>query len=407
MIGTPSFVGHWITDPAHRTALANDVNRHLNFFRPSLSAGNGFDILDNSGVPIEGSAQELHWVTRMVHSFALAKSWGADECDDMIDSGMEFLWSKMRDTVHGGYLTAVQGSTVVDGTKLAYGHVFVLLAGASAKQVGHPDADRLIADISQILTERFWDPMAGLFNDEFAQDWSPISDYRGYNANMHGAEALMGAYEATGDQTYLTHAGQIIEFFVHKIAPQYDYALPEHYTPDWVPDFDYQGNPMFRPRGTTPGHSFELARLALQYWDLVGRPDDATLTHARGLVDAALRDAWAEQGGLAYTLKYDGGVLMPDRYWWPVTEAIGALATLIKVDPRPQDEIWYRRVWEAADRLFIDHSRGGWFHEIDASGAPCEKQFIGRPDIYHSLQACIIPQSAALSNIFASFSAKS
>ncbi|HAG26155.1 MAG TPA: mannose-6-phosphate isomerase, partial [Rhodobacter sp.] len=44
----------------------------------------------------------------------------------------------------------------VDGAKMAYGHAFVLLAAASAKVVGHPDADRLLTDISQILQDRFW-----------------------------------------------------------------------------------------------------------------------------------------------------------------------------------------------------------------------------------------------------------
>jgi sulfoquinovose isomerase len=406
-IGDETFSGHWINDAQHRSCLAHDAQHHLDFFRQSLRSDGGFDVLDNSGSIILGSTQDIHWITRMIHSYALAKAWGASDCDTSIDRGMHFLWSNMRDATFGGYFTSVHNGQIVDDTKLAYGHVFVLLAASSAKMIGHPDADRMLDDITGILNDRFWDEQYGLFHDEFGRDWSPISDYRGYNSNMHGIEALLAAFEATGNEIFLNRAGRIVDFFVHNIAPAYNYALPEHYTPDWKPDLEYQGNPMFRPRGTNPGHSFELARLAIQWWDLAGRPMDDTITHARGLVDAALRDAWHPQGGFAYTLKYDGGVLMPDRYWWPVTEAIGALATLIKLDPRPEDETWYRRIWHAADTLFVDHNHGGWFHEIDDAGHPCEKQFIGRPDIYHSLQADIFPLSPAISNIFASFSGKS
>lgn len=406
-IGDEAYSGYWINDPTHKTFLARDAQRHLDFFRKSLRSDGGFDVLDNTGAVIEGSTQDLHWVTRMIHSFALAKSWGASECDQVIDQGIHFLWSHMRDETYGGYFTSVHNGQIIDDTKLAYGHVFVLLAASSAKMAGHPDADRVLNDITDVLDERYWDDRYGLFNDETARDWSPISDYRGYNSNMHGIEALLAAYEATKNVTFLERAGRIVEFFVHKIAPAHNYALPEHYRPDWTPDLEYQGNPMFRPRGTTPGHSFELARLAIQWWDLAGRPKDKTVAHARNLINAALRDGWNAQGSFAYTLKYDGGVLMPDRYWWPVTEAIGAIATLIKLDPTPEDEIWYRRIWRTANDFFIDHQNGGWFHEIDASGRPCEKQFFGRPDIYHSLQADLFPLSSAISNIFASFSSKS
>jgi len=41
---------------------------------------------------------------------------------------------------------------------------------------------------------------------------------------------------------------------------------------NWTVDPGYSGNPMFRPAGTTPGHSFELGRLMLQHWELSGKP---------------------------------------------------------------------------------------------------------------------------------------
>ncbi len=397
-MAAPDCTGNWINDPVHRAWLAREARAQFGFFRRSLQPDGHFAALDLQGAALAGLPQELHSTTRMVHSYALGKLTGEPECDAIIDAGMEFLWQHHRDAQNGGYVWSVGPDRgVADGTKLAYGHVFVLLAGASAKKAGHPQADRLIADISAILDRHFWDEARGLFRDEFTRDWQPFSTYRGMNANMHGVEALLAAYEATGDTIYRDRAGRILDFFVARQAPAHDWRLPEHYTDDWQVDGSYSGNPMFRPAGTTPGHSFELGRLALQHWDLCGRPDSGAVERARRLIDRAMADAWLDGGGLAYTLNAQGSVAIADRYWWPVTEAIGAYATLLKIAPQAGDERSYRQLWAFAEAHLIDHENGGWFPELDASGVPVGKQFIGKPDIYHSVQAALIPFAQGLS----------
>ena len=342
--------------------------------------------------------QELHTTTRLVHSYALAQLAGRDDRAGIVDRGMDYLWHAHRDRRFGGYVWSLDGDGVADGTKLAYGHVFVLLAAASAKLAGHPDADRLLADISEVLDRRFWDDSAGLFRDEFTRDWQPFSTYRGMNANMHGAEALLAAHEATGEGEYLSRARRILDFFIAGQAALHGWRIPEHYDADWRPDHGYCGNPMFRPAGTTPGHSFEMARLHLQCWDQSQRPGTEAPAQARALVETALADAWdCDRGGLVYTLHLDGSVDIGTRFWWPVTEAIGALAALIKLDGQAADEGWYRRMWQFADRCLIDHAAGGWFPESGAEDRPATGQFTGKPDIYHALQADLFPLVRGLS----------
>ena len=53
--------------------------------------------------------------------------------------------------------------------------------------------------------------------EEFARDWSEISQYRGQNSNMHLTEALMAAYEATGDKSYLGKAERTVARKYHLI----------------------------------------------------------------------------------------------------------------------------------------------------------------------------------------------
>ncbi len=387
-------------DEPHQAWLRRDALRQLDFFRPSLRGDGGFDVLDWSCAALPDAPQELHTTTRMVHSFALGHAFGAADCEPMIDAGMAFLWGKHRDQTHGGYVWSVDRGTAGDRTKLAYGHVFTLLAGASAKQAGHGDADRLIADVSQVLDDRFWDNDRGLLREEFNADWTPFSTYRGMNANMHGTEAMLAAYEATDDTEYLARAGRILTFFIDQIAAQNEWRIIEHFDENWTPDPAYRGDPMFRPTGTTPGHSLELARLLLQHWDLSGRPDTGALGKARALIYGAFSDAWLPDGGIAYTLDDDGAVAVGDRYWWPVAEAIGAISVLNELDPTDQNTEWYDRLWQFAQRHFVDETRGGWYPEIDAKGAPTARQFHGKPDIYHSLQAALLPLAGGASGMF-------
>jgi len=393
--------GRWLDDDTHRRFLAGQAGDQFAFFRRSLAPAGGFHVLGRRGEPVPGAEQGLHASTRLVHSYALGKQAGFDGCDDVIDAGMQMIRQRHADPVHGGYAWGVTDGAITDGRKLAYGHVFVLLAAASAKMVGHPEAGALLAEAREVLDARFWVEERGLFKDEWNRDWSPIEPiYRGMNSNMHGTEALMTAYEATGEVVYLIRAQRIFDFFLRGRAAEHNWRIPEHYSEDWQarPDYDV-GDPIFRPPGSTPGHSLEFARLVLQCWDLSGRPDDGTPDLARNLIDAALSAAWdAARGGLAYTVSLTGTPEITTRFWWPITEGIGALAAMQKLAPSDAYEMWYRRFWTFAEAHLIDPENGGWFPELGDDNAPAETQFSGKPDIYHAVQADLFPLAPGLSH---------
>jgi mannose/cellobiose epimerase-like protein (N-acyl-D-glucosamine 2-epimerase family) len=391
--------GHPLHDPVHRAFLRAEARRQLAFFRPSLREDGGFDVLEADGTPIAGAPQELHTTTRLVHSYALALSAGMADAAPVVDAGLAFLGAQHRDPAHGGYFWAVAPGRIVTDTKLAYGHVFVVLAGASAHVAGHPDARALISDAIEVIERHFWDEARGLLRDEMTRDWQPFSTYRGMNANMHGIEAFLAAYEATGQEVHLLRAGKMLDFFTARIAPRHGWRIPEHYDADWQVDPAYRGDQMFRPPGTTPGHSFELARLMLQHWDLAGRPATDAPAIARRLMEQALTDGWLNQGGFLYTLDLDGRPSLRDRLWWPVTEAIGALAAFMKIGAQPTDSEWYERLWRFAAEHYIDTRRGGWLPEIGEDGRPSARLFRGKPDIYHSLQAALHPLAPGLSRL--------
>ncbi|MEM8540470.1 MAG: AGE family epimerase/isomerase [Pseudomonadota bacterium] len=390
---------NFTTREGHRKWLFEQAAALFDFFEPhSINPVGGFHALDDFGMPLpakqehNGSERQLHETTRMVHCFTIGKLIGRAHADEFIDHGMDFLWKRHRDLKNGGYFWGIDDSAPTNATKQAYGHAFVLLAGASAKIAGHPDADRMITDITEILLKRFWEPEFGATSEEYTADWQVISDYRGQNSNMHLTEALMAAYEATDDQVYLEMAESIADLIINRHAREQGWRVAEHFDARWKVDLGYAGDPMFRPAGTTPGHALEWSRLLVQLWELGGRRKPWIVEAAKSLFLTTADIGWSKQtGGFYYTLDWNNVPDRSDRFWWVVAEGIGAADALGKIDDNPTFETWYRRIWGVVDAHFIDHERGGWIPELDDELRPVSHVFTGKPDLYHALQACLLP----------------
>jgi sulfoquinovose isomerase len=383
----------WLDDANHQRWLRQEADALFAFFEgESVDPAGGFFSLDDFGrAMVAVEERPLHVATRMVHCYAIGHLLGRPGAAEVVDHGVTALLKHHRDAQHGGYFASFDADGPRETDKLAYGHAFVLLAGASAKLAGHPDADRLIADVSEILEDRFWEAGQGASADEFRSDWTPFSAYRGQNSNMHLTEALMAAFEATNERVYLDKAERIADFFLRRMAAANHWRVPEHYHADWTIDRDYRGSDVFRPQGTTPGHSLEWARLGLQLWALGERRLSWLPEAAKALFAEAAGTGWSDRGGFYYTLDWSGAALIPDRLWWPCCEGIGAAAFLARLDADKFYESWYRRIWGFAARHLIDRRAGGWRPQLGDDLRPKSGFFVGKPDIYHALQACLIP----------------
>ena len=298
--GTPRFT----TLTAHRLWLIDNARALFEFHqRPSFNPAGGFFSLDENARPLppkpghKGANRHVHDTARMVHAFAIAHLLGLPGADRIVDHGLAFLWERMRDGENGGYFWGVDDEKPTDATKQAYGHAFVLLAASSAMCVGHPDAPRLLADVTQVIEERFWDKAAGASTEEYNPDWSPMGTYRGQNSNMHLTEALMAAFEATGERFYLDKAESIASLIIDRHARAEGWRVAEHFTGKWEVDRAYRGDPMFRPSGATPGHALEWSRLLVQLWELGGRSKAWMIEAAAGTlpqddIDRLGQEAW-------------------------------------------------------------------------------------------------------------------
>lgn len=390
---------NWACLPYHRRWLMDQANGLFDFFQyHAMNPKGGFFDLDDHGNPLGGPnpTRGIHASARMVHCYSIGYLLGRPGAGDIIDHGMRYLWESHRDAKHGGYFWQVNDDGAADPSKQGYGHAFVLLAAASAKVAGHPLAERMLADITEVLETRFWEPNNGAIAEEFARDWSPINGgrYRGQNSNMHLTEALMATFEATGDNVYLDKAECIADLVIRHSAGSVGFRVPEHFDPNWMIDTDYYyPDEMFRPAGTTPGHWLEWSRLVLQLWSLGGKKHGWMPVAAKALFVQALSLGWdKENSGFFYTLDWSDKPAKTNKLWWPMCEAVGAAHFLN--EHLPSDRFYedtYRLIWGTIASRFIDHKNGGWHEELTEEMTPVHTLFPGKGDIYHALQACLIP----------------
>ena len=212
---------------------------------------------------------------------------------------------------------------------------------------------------------------------------------------MHMVEAFLAAADALDEPLWADRALRIAERLIDGTARAHDWRVVEHFDADWTPLPDYNTDARdhpFRPFGATPGHGLEWARLLLNLRAVVASPPAWLLDAARGLFDRAIRDGWAAPGGFVYTTDFAGAPVVARRLHWVVAEAIGAAAALHEATGDPEYEALYRRAWDFADAHLRDRTHGSWRHELDPSLAPVAGTWSGKPDVYHALQATLLPR---------------
>lgn len=373
--------------------LRSHIARTMDFYHPHCidPAGGFFHYFMDDGTVYDHANRHLVSSTRFVFNYALAAL--EFERSDYLDAarhGLAYLRDVHRDPASGAYAWTIKDGEVLDGTRHAYGMAFVLLAYASALKAGVEEAAPWIDETWQLLEARFWDADAGLYRDEADTDWN-FSSYRGQNANMHLTEALLLAFEATGDPRYVDRAMAVADAITRRQAAQAGGLVWEHYDQDWNIDWDYHREDpkhLFRPWGFQPGHQVEWTKLLL-ILDR-HRPRDWLLPHATALYDTAVERAWDEvNGGLCYGFAPDGAICDGDKYFWVQAEALAAVALLAERSNDARHVADYDRLWGYAWQHFVDHQYGAWYRILDQQNRKysAEKSPAGKTD-YHTMGAC-------------------
>lgn len=383
--------------------LLAHVRHTMAFYHPRCidPSGGFFHFFKDDGTVYDAHQRHLVSSTRFVFTYAMAyRRFGDAAYLEGVKHGVRFLREAHFDPVHGGYTWLLdwrQGhATVLDGTRHAYGMAFVLLAYAHAVMAGMEEARPWLAETFDLMERRFFSAADGLYADEASADWQTLSPYRGQNANMHACEAMLAAYEATGEARYLQRAALISGHITRRQAERCGGLIWEHYNTQWQPDWMFNKHDpanLFRPWGYQPGHFTEWTKLLLQlerHGDALGQDVSWILPTASKLFQVAVRHGWdAEYGGLCYSLAPDLTVCDADKYFWVQAESMAAASMLAA---RTGDAVywnWYERLWAYSWTHFVDHQHGAWYRILDRTNRQYsdEKSPAGKVD-YHTMGAC-------------------
>ena len=323
--------------------LLGHIRHTLSFYdgRALDARGGFFHFFKDDGRVYDSRTRHLVSSTRFVFNNAMAyRRFGEMRHQEGARHGLRFL-QQAHLQPQGGYAWQLdwdgQRASVQDATNHCYGLAFVLLAHAHALMAGIGEARAGLAATFELMETHFWEPAHGLYADEASADWQ-VSSYRGQNANMHGCEAMIAAFEATADQRYLDRALTLAEAVTQRQAALADQGLGalvwEHYGADWSVDWDYNRDDktnIFRPWGFQTGHLTEWAKLLLQLERHL--PENAKpawlVPTARRFFDTAMQRGWDHaHGGLVYGFAPNGSVCDADKYFWVQAESFAAAALL-------------------------------------------------------------------------------
>ena len=372
----------------------------LGFGHRFPSPGGGSYYLGDDGTPWTDRPRET-WITcRMAHVYSIGSFLGHEGSEALVDAALKGLHGELRDTQNGGWFAGITADGEPLPNKQCYAHAFVILASASAYLAKRPGAKEILDDALKLYDERFWNEEEGLSCDTWDTEFKVLDDYRGINANMHTVEAFLAVADVLKDDKYRVRAGRIIDSVIGW-AKNNNWRIPEHFTKDWVADLECnkeKPDDPFKPYGATPGHGLEWGRLITQ-WAVStfdeGMECEAYIEAAENLYNTAVADAWNCDGakGIVYTTDWEGKPVVHDRMHWTLAEAINTAAVLYRVTGKQKYADNYEMYMEYLDETVLDHVNGSWFHQLDINNELMGTVWPGKSDIYHALQAVLIPYS--------------
>ena len=340
-------------------AAMDEAGRLLEFAKGARVPG-GFGWLGDDGRPDPARGTPLWISARMTHCFALGVLLEHPGSAAYADHGLAAL--------------------PPEGGEDAYAHAFVILAGASAAVAGRPGADEVLAEALAVTERRFWREAEGAVADD--------EPYRGANANMHMVEAFLAAADASGDPVWAERALRIADRLIGA-ARAADWRVPEH--------FDAALDAASRTTTRTSP--------AIRSAPTASRP--ATGSSGRGCCCTCAPRSTRRPTGSS-----------PPRAGWPTARGPTAGTRSAAASSTPPTTTAGRSSptastgWSArrsppppcsatrsagagratfAEQHLIDRERGGWRHELDPENRPAARTWQGRPDVYHALQATLIP----------------
>lgn len=319
--------------------------------------------LDRQWIRIEGDFGTLVSQSRLLYNFSAGYRFTGERAYlEAVERGARFLTDRFVDRESGGcFWSCGMDGEARDRTKIAYGHAFAIFGLAHAFGA---TGDTLFRDAAfqvwEVVKSRFFDVHGGLI-PSLTRELQDAGGTRTQNPIMHLFEALLALGELAESPAVLHEAGRIADFVLTKLVRPADGALPEVYTPDWMP------LPGDRKGRIDIGHQFEWAFLLTRAVDL-GLPE-GFLAAADRLLDYGLAHGYdAQNGGVFSPAALDGTVLSDRKSWWEQCEAMRTLLHFASFRGRTDLAGKAAQTLRFIQAHFVDPEFGGWYMVVESDG---------------------------------------
>lgn len=386
-------------DTEENRAFLNGLTQDLlNFGHRFPSESGASYYLGDDGTPWKDRPRET-WITcRMAHVYGIGSGLNHPGSEELIDRALNGLLTELKDRENGGWYPGIRADGTVIPDKQCYAHAFVLLAAATGVLAKRPAAQELLEEARKVFDRYFWLDEEGMSCDTWNTEFTVLDTYRGINANMHTVEAFLAVADVCRDEKYRERAGRVIDHTL-QFAEKNEWRIPEHFSDKWEPLYEFNSekkDDQFKPYGATPGHGIEWARLTCQWacsTDMDEEKRQEYIAKAEKLYNTAVADGWNRDGapGIVYTTDWQGQPVVHDRMHWTLAEAINSSAVLYHLTKKEKYAEDYASFMKYLDEKVLDKVNGSWFHQLDRINNVIGTVWPGKSDIYHALQATLIP----------------
>lgn len=354
-------VRRWLVDKALPLWLTTGVDWTSGGFEESLTL---------AGERIPGQNKRVRVQARQIYTASHAAVLGLHpDALAAARHGYDFL-TRHGWNPEGGWVNLLSATGEVrDARRDTYDHAFVLLALSWYYRASRDAGvlawiERTVSSLDAVLSDG-----TGAYLES-----NPPQQPRRQNPHMHCFEAMLAAFEATGDSDYARRAERLYNLLRERFFDPAKGALREFYGDDWLPLAGPEG------RVVEPGHHCEWVWLLDKFERAISLD---TSTIRRALLDFAMMHGRHSGSRLLVDqVDVDGKQLQTSQRLWPQTEAIKALLTRIE---RGDMSAWPDVSTFAhglLDRFLAVEPVGIWHDHFGADGKLLNS-FVPASSLYH------------------------
>ena len=371
------------------------------------TAGGYHTVFDRNGIAQPEPVKTLLAQSRILWTFAtLGKATGDESLLAAANHGLDFLISRFRDDVYGGWFWSIDDSGPHDSAKLMYGQSFALYALSAHAEATNSTTARDLAVETFDVIHKAVDLTYGGFWENLDTRWQPERSESGLrkslDIHLHLLESFTAFAALTGDPTHRRRLAEIRQLILGKMVDPVFGIGGNQYSADFTPlqpiviDRTWIAERTKDP--VPPGHFNTSYSHNLELGWLLGRADEV-LDGDPGL-HADLVDRMAQ-----HTLRYGfdhkyGGVyregppLGPatdtDKEFWQNAEALTGFLHAYELAGKAEYADAFARTWAFATEHLIHPSLNEWRIRASREGKPIDdalgNQWTGG---YHTVRAAI------------------